>query len=50
MSMQDYKRDKTEKLCPYKCQGMAFIIYTDNTVKCQTCHKISKISDLIAEY
>lgn len=50
VSIQDYKRDKTEKLCPYKCQGMAFIIYSDDTVKCRTCNKISKLSDLIDEY
>ena len=50
MSITDYKRPKTEKLCPYKCQGMSFIIYSDDTVKCWTCGKISKISDLICEY
>ena len=48
--LKDYKRPKTEKLCPYKCQGMSFLIYTDNTVKCITCGKISKESDLLSEY
>lgn len=50
MSIQDYKRPKTEKLCPYKCQGMSFIIYDNNTVKCRTCQKISKLEDLISDY
>jgi hypothetical protein len=33
MSIEDYQRPKTELLCPHKCGGMAFIIYTDDTVK-----------------
>jgi hypothetical protein len=50
MSIADYKRPKTEKLCPNKCGGMAFILYTDNTVKCRICKKVSKISDLLDNY
>ena len=50
MDINNYKRAKTEKLCPAKCQGMSFIIYTDGTVKCQTCKKISLIEDLISVY
>ena len=45
--MKQYKRAKTELLCPAKCQGMSFKIYTDDTVKCNTCKKVSKIIDLI---
>ena len=48
--LKDYKRPKTEKLCPYKCQGMSFVIYSNDTVKCKVCGKISKISDLLSEY
>ena len=48
--LKDYKKPVTEKLCPYKCQGMSFIIYTNDTVLCINCKKISKISDLLSEY
>lgn len=41
---------KTELLCPYKCQGMSFLIYTDKTVKCRTCKEIVDIDELISEY
>ena len=50
MSIEDYKIEKTEKLCPYKCQGMNFLIYTDDTVKCVTCGKISKLGNLLSDY
>lgn len=45
-----YKISKTEKLCPNKCQGMAFTIYSDNTVKCLTCKTVSTIDDLLDDY
>ena len=48
--LKDYKRPNTEILCQFKCEGMSFLIYTDNTVKCITCGKISKESDLLSEY
>ena len=50
MSIADYKRPKTEKLCPFKCQSMFFVIYSDETVKYNVYGKISKISDLIHDY
>ena len=48
--LKNYKIEKTEKLCPFKYQGMNFLIYTDDTVKCVTCGKISKLSDLLSDY
>lgn len=48
--LKEYKRPKTEKLCPYKCQGMSFILYTNSIVKCLTCGKLSKESELLCEY
>jgi hypothetical protein len=50
MSIEDYQRPKTELLCPHKCGGMVFILYTDDTVKCRVCKKIVKYSDLLREY
>jgi hypothetical protein len=47
--LKDYKIAKSEKLCPAKCQGMSFLIYTDETVKCRTCGKISKQRELLVE-
>lgn len=47
MDIADYKRAKTELLCPTKCQGMAFTIYSDKTVKCVVCGRESNISELI---
>ena len=47
--LKDYKKPITEKLCPAKCRGMSFILYTNNTVKCITCNKIS-IEELLSEY
>jgi len=44
------KGRKTELLCPYKCQGMSFLIYNDGTVKCRTCKKISREEDLLGDY
>ena len=48
--LKDYKKPITEKLCPAKCQGMSFILYTNDTVKCITCKKISKIEELLSDY
>ena len=41
--VKDNEKPLTEKLCPVKRRGMSFILYTNNTVKCITCKKISKI-------
>ena len=48
--LKDYKKTITEKLCPAKCRGMIFILYTNNTVQCITCKKISKMEELLSEY
>ena len=50
MSLAEYKRPKTEKICPYKCVGISFTIYSDNTVKYNVCGKIFNISDLVSDY
>lgn len=51
MSFEEFMNHrKTEKLCPNKCQGMLFVIYTDGTVLCRTCNKISKESELLTKY
>ena len=47
MDIANYKRAKTELLCPKKCQGMAFNIYTDGTVKCLVCGNESSLDELI---
>ena len=42
-----YKKPITELLCPAKCQGILFLIYSDNTVKCKLCNRISSIHELL---
>ena len=46
-----YKPSVSELLCPNKCQGMLFVIYSDKkTVKCKICNKKSTLDELISEY